>query len=152
MDSKVKAAEHCCEVNHSEHEVFAEKTKKWDRLGIYLSAFCALHCVLTPFLIIGLPYLGSFFENEFIHIGLALMVIPVGAYAFLSGYKHHQQKSVVVVGLIGMALLVSSFLSHHHDHADVHVGHFDYLTLGGGLLLVLAHVLNRRACLCHKHT
>ncbi len=142
-------ASHCCEVNHNEHDEFADKTKKWDRLGMTLSMLCAIHCVATPFLLLSLPFLGEFFENEWIHVGMALFVIPVGLYAFISGYKHHRQLSVVAAVLVGMSLIIAATFQHH-DHSEV--GHLDLMTLCGGIILVIAHVLNRRACLCHKHS
>lgn len=138
----------CCEVDHSQHEAFVEQTDIWDRLGIFLSSLCALHCLATPLLLLALPMAGEFFESEWIHLGMALFVVPVGLFAFLSGYKHHRQKGVLSLGILGILLVAgASFLPHEL----VEVGEFDVVTIAGGLVLVLAHVLNRRACACHKH-
>lgn len=143
------SADQCCDVNHKEHDAFVDQNKKWDRLGIFLSSVCAIHCLVTPFLLLALPLLGEFFENEWIHKGMLLLVIPVALYAFLSGYKHHRQWYVLLVGAVG-SILIGIAAFQHHDHTEV--GHLDVTTLAGGIVLVTAHILNRRACLCHKHS
>ncbi len=139
----------CCEVDHSQHQAFVEQTDIWDRLGILLSSLCAIHCLATPLLLLALPVAGEFFEAEWIHVGMALFVLPVGLLAFFSGFRHHRQKRVLSLGILGLALVAgASFLPHEF----VEVGEFDVVTITGGILLVVAHLLNRRACACHKHT
>lgn len=141
-------SEACCEVNHSEHKDFEETTGRWDKVGIFLSTLCAVHCLLTPFLILALPVMGEFFESEWAHILLALFVVPVGLFAFFSGYRHHQQKGVLALGVVGLLFITgASFLPHEM----VEVAEFDVVTISGSVLVLFAHILNRRACLCHKH-
>lgn len=136
----------CCKVDHSQHEKFEEQTGKWDRVGIFLSSLCAIHCLVTPFLLLGLPVLGETFESHWFHIGMALFVVPVAYYAFISGFKHHQQKHVLIAGLLGSSMIgVAAFLPHEW----VEFYELDLVTIVGSLILVTAHILNRRACQCH---
>ncbi|MNK01161.1 MerC mercury resistance protein [compost metagenome] len=147
MDELVVAKD-CCEVDHSQHEVFEEKTGKWDRIGIFLSSLCAIHCLATPLLVLALPFMGEVFEHEMFHIGMAVFVVPVAFFAFWSGYKHHHQRPVFFMGILGASMIgLASVLPHEW----VEVNELDVVTIAGSFLLVIAHILNRRACLCHKH-
>lgn len=141
----------CCDVNHAEHDLFAEKTERWDKIGLFLSSLCALHCLATPLLVLALPVLGDVFHEEWVHILMALFVVPVGLYAFWSGYKHHHQVQVFGLGIAGLVLVSGASLLPHQVHEVVEFYGHDILTIVGSVFLIVAHILNRRACLCHKH-
>lgn len=142
---------HCCEVDHTQHASFEEKTSHWDKLGVFLSSLCALHCLLTPFLLVAAPFLGEIFEQAWVHVALALFVAPVGLYAFISGYRHHKNKFLLAIGVLGVLLVVSALLINHEHGPHEHGFELDYLTVVGSLILVVAHLWNRKACLCHVH-
>ncbi|MEN0057332.1 MAG: MerC domain-containing protein [Bdellovibrio sp.] len=125
-----------------------ENTGRWDKVGIFLSTLCALHCLATPLLILILPVLGEVFEQEWVHVLMALFVVPIGLYAFWSGYQHHRQKSVLALGLIGLVLVGGASVMPH-EWIDF-LGH-DLVTITGSVFLILGHVLNRRVC-SHSHT
>ncbi|MFP5519487.1 MAG: MerC domain-containing protein [Bdellovibrionia bacterium] len=118
----------------------------WDKVGILISGFCALHCVATPFLIFSLPALGYAFEHPLFHFLLALFVVPVGVFAFYQGYKQHHQKGILLLGFLGLFVIGAMAAV---PHAWLHVVGHNTLTLVGSGILILAHVLNRRQCLCH---
>ena len=140
--------EACCDVNHAEHAQFEVQTERWDRLGMWLSSLCALHCLATPLLVLALPVMGEFFEQEWVHLTMALFVVPVGLFAFWSGYKHHHQIRVFTLGIIGL-LMVGGASLLPHEMVEIH--EWDVVTIIGSFFLITAHILNRRACLCHKH-
>lgn len=146
----------CCEVNHAEHTTFVEKTENWDRWGILLSSLCAIHCLITPVLLLALPVLGGYFHNPLVHIIMALFVVPVGLFAFWSGYKHHKKVSLFVMGIVGLSLVGGAPLAHDFFHELMHDFEFlseEVMTILGSVILICAHLLNRRACQCddHKH-
>lgn len=143
-----KSHDSCCEVDHTQHEVFEEKTLTWDRIGIVLSSLCAIHCLATPLLILLLPVMGEFFHAEWVHILMAVVILPVGLFAFWSGYKHHRQVKVLSLGVLGLAMICAASVL---PHEWVEVMEHDVVTIIGSFVLITAHVLNRRACLCHKH-
>jgi cation transport ATPase len=143
------AADACCDVNHAEHADFEVQTERWDKLGLWLSSLCAIHCLATPLLVLALPVLGGFFEQEWVHLAMALFVVPVGLFAFWSGYKHHLQMRVFALGTVGLLLVGGASLA---PHELVEIQGFDVVTVLGSILLITAHILNRRACLCHKHS
>lgn len=142
------AGDACCDVDHTEHATFSEKTDAWDKLGIFLSGLCAIHCLLTPILLIALPVFGEMFESEWVHGLMAVFILPIGLYAFWSGYKHHRQTKVFALGVAGLLFIVSELVLPHEIIHDV--GHHVF-TVIGSTLLITAHYLNRRACLCHRH-
>ncbi|WP_374001777.1 MerC domain-containing protein [Bdellovibrio bacteriovorus] len=138
----------CCEVDHTQHEEFAEKTENWDRVGIFLSSLCAIHCLATPLLVLLLPVMGEFFHSEWVHLTMAVVILPVGLFAFWSGYKHHKQTRVFALGVLGLLMVAGASVL---PHEWVEVMEHDVVTIAGSILLITAHILNRRACLCHKH-
>lgn len=148
MVSVENQSEACCEVDHTQHEVFQETTERWDKLGIFLSSLCALHCLVTPLLVLALPLLGEYFENEWVHVLMALFVVPVGGFAFWSGYQHHKQMKVFGLGLLGLLLVGGAPLA---PHSWVEFFGHDLITISGSICLIFAHLLNRRACQCHRH-
>ena len=121
---------------------------RWDKVGIFLSGLCALHCLLTPLLVLALPMVGGYFEQPGVHATMALVVVPVGAFAFWSGYRLHQQAHILVLGLLGLLLIgLGSILPHEWVEFYGH----DAVTIFGSFCLLGAHFLNRRACICGNH-
>ena len=55
-----------------------------DRLGVGMALICAVHCLLTPVLIVLLPIIASSFwvDSEF-HLWMLLMVVPLTTFPFL---------------------------------------------------------------------
>ncbi len=160
LNPQFSAAEACCDVDHGQHEVFVEQTESWDRWGMLLSSLCAIHCLLTPILLLSLPAMGTYFESRWVHLGMALFVVPVGFYAFWSGYRHHRKLPLMLLGFTGLALVAAASLlpevaAHAHTHENESFGEIiraDIVTIVGSMLLICGHFFNRRACLCHKHS
>ncbi len=138
----------CCDVDHSQHEKFVEQSDSWDKLGITLSGLCAIHCLITPFLAVAIPVLGETFEQPWVHILMAVFVVPVGLFAFYSGYNHHKKKGLTALGVAGLGMVGVGLLA---PISGINLFGHDFITITGSLCLVVAHVLNRRACLCHRH-
>lgn len=72
------------------------------KLALWLSALCAVHCLLTPLLVILLPNLGASInlshEAEWIIIGSAAFF---GGLAVWHGYqKHHRNRLLVFAFLL----------------------------------------------------
>ena len=138
----------CCDVDHSKHEQFAEETDIWDKMGMFLSTLCAIHCLVTPLLILALPMMGEVFESEWVHLSMAAVILPIGLFAFWSGFKHHRQNKVFAMGVGGLLLVCAGSVL---PHEMVEFFEMDLVTIFGSLLLVTAHYLNRKACQCEVH-
>ncbi|WP_413557209.1 MerC domain-containing protein [Bdellovibrio sp. HCB209] len=138
----------CCDVDHTKHAEFAEETDIWDKLGMFLSTLCAIHCLATPLLIFALPVLGEAFESHWVHLSMAAVILPIGLFAFWSGYKHHRQRKVLSLGVAGLLMVCAGSTL---PHEMVEVFEHDVVTILGSILLVTAHYLNRKACQCEVH-
>ena len=78
-----------------------------DTLAVGMSVTCAVHCLLTPVLIIVLPMLATtvWVQYDF-HLWMMLLVVPTSGTAVLLGCRKHKDKTVLVLSLLGLGLLV----------------------------------------------
>lgn len=109
----------------------------WDRLGIGVSALCLVHCLALPFILTGL---SVWVVAEAMHVGLALVAVPVAALAGWRGYRTHRHVAVPLLLGAGAAALVGAIA---FDAALGAAGHIA-LTVLGGMLLIGAHTVNWR--------
>jgi hypothetical protein len=117
---------------------------KADRVGMILSALCVAHCLLLPVLILFLPMMARYYiSHPLVHYTLALLVVPVGLYAFINGYLEHRRPVVLFVGLLGIVLVGFTPIAVHQFLLPVSES---LLMVLGGLILVWAHWQNRRFC------
>lgn len=122
----------------------------WDRAGVILSALCLLHCLSMPMIVLSLPILARYYlANPIFHLVLALMIVPVGAYSFYKGYKHHHKVRPIMFGLPGMLLVsLTPYLVHVQGLSIPE----QVSMIFGSALLITAHLINRRSChKCHHH-
>ncbi len=83
--------------------------KPWfdaDRVGVFASVLCAIHCVLTPILLLMLPAFGRAWSHPASHWGMALFVVPVAAFTLTRGFRKHRRRWVVGAGMLGMAFVL----------------------------------------------
>src|SRR4051812_17699795 len=80
------------------------------QVTVFLSVLCAIHCILTPILLILLPVAGSYFEQyHWVEYIIIASVFFLGTSAILHGYKdHHQKKLPVYIFFGGLILLCSA--------------------------------------------
>ena len=130
-----------------------------DRIGVGMALICAVHCLLTPILIVLLPIIASTFwvAGDF-HFWMLLMVLPLTTFSFFMGCKKHHDVLLVIFAFIGVAFLFSgvwfgcsSCNGGHHfpslsDFSKFPHGFESVFTTIGGFLLVLAHFRNYRLC------
>jgi hypothetical protein len=125
--------------HHADHP---DQQDPWDRLGIFLSSLCAVHCLLTPILVLTLPFVAEKFENPWVHIIMAVFVVPVGSYAFWSGFRHHGKWHILLTGLFGLSLIgIAAAMS---DVMPVFLFGHEGVTIIGSVFLLTAHVMNLR--------
>ncbi len=116
----------------------------WDYLGISASSICAVHCVMTPALVLALPFYGLLLPyDELVHRVLAAVIVPVAALAAIPGFQRHQQGSVPAWIGAGVALIVFAAFGG----GDALGGWWEEaLTVLGSAALVRGHLLNRTFC------
>ncbi len=116
----------------------------WDKVGMGLSFLCAVHCLMTPVIILSLPILARYYlVHPVFHLLLALAIVPVGLVAFWGGYRHHKNPLVFILGIPGLILVVGvPYLVHSLGF----LWNEPLLMVLGSGLLIAAHWYNRRAC------
>ena len=89
------------------HNTYPEPlTKKADRIGIIASVLCAIHCALTPVLLILMPTFGKAWAHPATHWGMAIVVIPIAIMMLVKGYRKHRKKWVVGVGSLAILFII----------------------------------------------
>lgn len=112
-----------------------------DKSAVILSFLCMLHCILTPFLAIIIPYVAlvSVLEQETTHIWLLLCVTPISLFAIIRGYQKHGHFPTLLLTIAGLLLLVVAATIGHDIFG--HTGEV-IVTLIGSCLLILGHIKN----------
>jgi CDP-diglyceride synthetase len=123
--------------------------KHMDKIGILLSLFCIIHCLITPFLLMSLPIMARYYVlHPSFHWVLAFLIVPVGFLAFYQGYKHHQKKSVFYLGIPGLIIVgVLPVFFHRYLGSSYE----PVIITIGSILIITAHWINRRSCSCEIH-
>jgi len=111
-----------------------------DLLAASMSGLCILHCLLTPVLLLT-GASGAFvvlLSSEWLHYLLFAPVLLLVLLSLPAGQRLHRQHSPLWLALMGISLLLLSFLLPPELESGA--------TVSGGLLLISAHLYNRRLC------
>ena len=115
-----------------------------DKLSIFVSITCALHCLLMPaFLITTSSFIALQIDNEFLHGVMLLIIFPISAFALLTGLFNHDGKISFLSGCIGLIILLYAYLAGEEilgEWGEI------IMTLIGSAILVFAHWQNFKLC------
>lgn len=111
-----------------------------DRLAVGLSGLCLLHCLLLPFAVTILPFLGQFGDDH-LHAEVLLIVVPVSIVALALGFRHHRRGGIIVGGVVGLGILIVGGTIAHDAYGLVADR---TLTVIGSLTLAFTHYRNFR--------
>ena len=109
-----------------------------DVIAAALSGLCVVHCLATPVLLA----LGSsglllgMLSSEWFHYLMLLPISVLLAWSLPGGWCVHQRKTPFLIGLSGFLVLVAALFAPHEAEAT--------LSVSGGLLLISAHLYNRK--------
>ena len=111
-----------------------------DYTSMSLAGLCAVHCFLTPLVLILFPVLGStFLFEEAFHELLILLVIPASVVAIFLGCRRHKDFNVMMLGGLGLCfLLAGAFAATGYEES--------VLTLIGAFVMLSGHLRNFRLC------
>ena len=122
-----------------------------DKTAIALSVICIVHCTVLPVLLILLPPVSAFlsFNDELFHLWLLAAVIPISLLAIMTGYVHHKNGHVIMIGLLGLTLLILAVVFGH----DILGGYGEVvLTIAGSVVIAYSHYQNfRQRRLAHNN-
>ncbi|MCV2884409.1 MerC domain-containing protein [Aestuariibacter sp. AA17] len=124
-----------------------------DKLGIWTSSLCAVHCLFLPLLLPVVPYLGaSFFAQDWFEKTILTLSMIMGFWALLSGfYRYHRQLYPLYSLLLGGLI---------YWNKDMFGEQYEPFTIGvGAFLIIFSHLINLRLCkscrtcsTCHSET
>lgn len=115
-----------------------------DRVAITTSSLCVLHCVALPLVTAFFPAaLSALVHDHLFHQLLVLAVIPSSIIALLLGCRQHKDKTVLLLGVIGVLFLVLIALFGHEMLGETWE---KVSTVLSSLLIVAAHIRNHFLC------
>ena len=120
-------------------------SRQWaDKLGVWTSTLCVVHCLLTPFLLSFSAVLAHFLPaEESVHRSLALLVALFGATALLLGFRKHGRAKVLVLMFAGLSCIAeAAWFGDKLPSHSVEVA----ITFCGSALMITAHRLNHTFC------
>ena len=118
----------------------------WDRVGMFLSGLCAIHCLLFPILLALMPLWSlGFVLHEWAHPIFFILIVPI---IILAIKKSDGNRMVSVFLLTGMCLLALAWLMHYW------VGHTAEIitTLAGSTTLIIGHWKNYKQHTDRSHS
>lgn len=119
-------------------EALRPRLSRLDRWGIVISSVCLVHCLALPLLIALLPAISSVVPGDgWVHPLLIGLALPVTGMALRRGYRMHRRAVPTLVGCLGLGLIATALFCEGQLSETI-------LTVGGGALVSLAHVLNWR--------
>ncbi|GAA4341817.1 MerC domain-containing protein [Flaviaesturariibacter amylovorans] len=109
-----------------------------DRIGMFASALCLVHCVLLPLALVFLPFLTlNPRADAWIEGSTLLLSAIAGTVAIGRGYRRHGHRSAAGLFGVGLGLCVLAGWSRHEG---VEIAGKAL----GALLLIMAHLHNSR--------
>lgn len=111
-----------------------------DRLGVWVSAMCALHCLLLPLLLPVLPLLASSFVAEhWFERSILTISIVIGFVALFIGFKQYHRQIYPMYSLSVGALIFwnKDIFGHAYEPFTVALG---------AAFIIAAHLVNLRLC------
>jgi len=114
----------------------AQQKMKWvDIASMSLSGLCVVHCLALPFVIVALPFLGVFVNNDWVHPVLVIIAAPLSLWAIISSSAWRKWKISVLVA-VGITLLALAAFVPALSANEV------TLSVIGALCIAAAHGLN----------
>ena len=115
-----------------------------DNLGIWASALCVVHCVVTPVLISASAVFAHFIPGEEkTHRTLAVGVAALGAIALVKGFRTHGRRRILGLMALGLGFIFAG--AFYGDRLPSH-GYEVAVTMTGSLLMITAHRMNHTFC------
>jgi hypothetical protein len=117
-----------------------------NKLSIFLSIACAIHCLMMPFVVVFLPFLSVYFEQyHWVEILIVFSTIILGTNSILHGYKyHHQNKIPAYLFVLGIGFLTTSSVLHFVY--DMHNMPQQIINIIGALFSASAQIYNLKLC------
>jgi intracellular septation protein A len=120
-----------------------------DKIGMFSSLTCAIHCTIMPLIVTMLPIIGlSLLATEEFEWMLLIGSAMLGIISLCFGFKKHKSLKALSFLSTGLALIVIGRLTHHHYHSlkFLHLDLYVLFLITGGVLVSFSHWLNNKLC------
>ena len=88
-----------------------------ERLGMFLSILCAIHCLMMPFIVFFAPYvLGSLAYSPIVEWSLVLPSFGLAAYILILDYKKHKQLKPLYFLALALIFKIVEFGFGNHSY------------------------------------
>ena len=115
-----------------------------DRIGVFLSATCLLHCLTLPVMLTIAPMTQTgLLDEQTFHLVLLWFILPVSLIALGIGCRQHKDLLILVLGGTGLCLLLFAGLV---GHTVLSPSAERAVTIVAGLILAAAHLRNFKIC------
>jgi hypothetical protein len=131
-------------VNHRDHFLTSPPSPWADSVGVWTSALCVVHCLVTPFILSFSAVLAHFLPSEeSTHRSLAVFIAFIGALATLRGFRTHRRRPVLFLMAAGLSFIFSGawfgdLLPRHWMEIAI--------TFVGSACMISAHRFNHTFC------
>jgi MerC mercury resistance protein len=121
---------------------------KLNRVGLWLSVLCMIHCLAMPFLITALPFLSESFISQKSEIYLISASAALAIFLLIKDYRNHQNTTPLI--------LLSVALCFNFTGLFLLKGTYEIIfNVAGALTMASAYWVNwnahRKACHGHSH-
>jgi peptidoglycan/LPS O-acetylase OafA/YrhL len=115
-----------------------------DQIGMWTSALCVIHCLLTPVLL-SISAVSAHFlpSEERTHRTLAVAIAALGAIALVRGYRRHRSLRVLVLMVVGLVFIFAG--AYWGNRLPSHAAEV-IVTLIGSAFMIAAHRTNHTFC------
>jgi hypothetical protein len=88
-----------------------------EKIGLFLSFACAIHCLAMPFVLFFAPYfIGSYAFGPSVEWALAGSSFLLAAYLLIADYlKHRKIRPLLFLGIAFIIKLIDLFVGHQSD-------------------------------------
>lgn len=115
----------------------------YDKLGIFTSVACAIHCTILPVFIGAIPFLRiHILDNPWIEYSTIVLSFLFGSLSLYHGFRyHHKRKSPIVLFSAGFTCLIINQLTQEQ--------YVLLLIPSAAILIITAHLINISCCRKH---
>jgi len=122
---------------------------KLDKIGMVVSIGCAIHCIITPFIIPLLPMIGFVFGHDsHFHLILAGIIVVIAILALVPGYLKHRMWGPIMSAWIGITIIIVMGVIEHYTESIM----ITITTIIGSMFVMTGHYFNHKyTCRCKHH-
>jgi MerC mercury resistance protein len=115
-----------------------QKKSLADKLGIFFSSLCAVHCLILPILILNSGhFLAKYINNQFVEKGFIIICLSIAAFSFFRYRKVHGNSIPILLLSIAVLFLIGSTFLNNLTFEII-------ASVIGSSALIFGHIINMR--------